>query len=208
MDHPGLEEMGRQAGPEEPGGGGHEGPQARGPGREKGRGPAGGGVDVSGEATEQRWAGGRERQDRTVEAGLDGEGPQVVGGLVHVPFPRHDHQERRLGDQEGEQRPRRAGGSGEGDSAALDQDGPRLLQQVEVADRRQPAQLVGSAHVWRMRSTRVLVERPETRGTRTTRPPAPSTSARPTIASRSQSAPFTRTSGRSERITARGVGSS
>src|SRR2546425_10492162 len=60
----------------------------------------------------------------------------------------------------------------------------------------------------RRRSSSAVVDWPGTSATRTTRPPHPSTSSAPTIASRGESAPFTSTSGRSRRTSASGGASS
>src|SRR5205814_8757809 len=64
------------------------------------------------------------------------------------------------------------------------------------------------AHGFRMRATMAVVERPGRSSTRTTRPPAASTSSRPTIASAAQSAPLTSTSGTRAAMISRGVSSS
>ena len=103
----------------------------------------------------------------------------------------------------GQQEPRAPGRSGEIQTAR------RRERPARRADRGRGTDAVGpGGHGFRMRSRMAVVERPGTSGTRTTRPPVASTSARPTIWSSGQSAPFASTSGRSASTTRSGVSSS
>ena len=123
----------------------------------------------------------------------------------------------RAGDEQRDEKARGAGEPMDGDEAVRGQDPARFRDPGVRGDRTDPGRGEAAgrergkarrAHVWRMRDTIDVVERPGSSSTRTTRPPPASTSSRPTIASSAQSAPLTRTSGARAAITARGVSSS
>ena len=65
---------------------------------------------------------------------------------LDVPLAGHDHQERPLGDEEGKQGPGRTHESGQGDAAALGEDGTGPTDDLEPGERAQPACLLGSGH--------------------------------------------------------------
>ena len=156
----------------------------------------------------KRWRTRRGKaRDGPFEAGLGGQGLQVPNRLLDVTLPGHDHEERALGDQQGHEPLRGPDETGETHPVPLRQSRTGVSQGAEGAQGRQPAE-GGPGHDRRIRSTSLLVERPGWSATRTTRPPAASTSVAPTISSAAQSSPFTSTSGPSARIVSRGVGSS
>ena len=167
------------------------------------------GVRVAGQPAERRRARGREGQHRARGPDFLGQGAQVLRGRLDVVLARHDHEQRTAGEQQGDEQARGAG-------EAVDL---RYLAGLERATERVQARVGGEggepgrgrgdgAHRSRIRSTMAVVDRPGTISTRTTRPPAASTSARPTMASSAQSAPFTRMSGSSAAMISRGVSSS
>ena len=203
--HARLEEVGGEARPQEARRRGDEGSGRA--GLEESRRPAGRGVGVTGQAAEGRRPRGRKREHGALEAGLAGEGPQVLRRLLHVALARHHDEEGPLGEEERDEAAEGADEAGQGDASRGGEGASGLGERAELDERRQPAG-GGGAHGRRMRSTMAEVERPGTRATRTRRPPAASTSARPTTWSAAQSAPFTSTSGRRARIASIGVGSS
>jgi hypothetical protein len=66
---------------------------------------------VAGETPEGWGPGGRQAHDRAVQLRLRGEGPEIVGGLVHVPLAGHHDEERRAGQEEREEGAGGAGGT-------------------------------------------------------------------------------------------------
>ena len=163
---------------------------------------------MAGQPAERRRPRRREREHGPGESGLGGERPQVLGRLVHVALAGHHDQEGRLGQEEGHEAASGAHEAGEGDAAGGGERAARFGERGESGERGEPAG-GGSAHGPRRIRPRIAeVDRPGTSATRATRPPAASTSARPTISSAAQSAPFTSTSGRRARTTSIGVGSS
>ena len=200
-----LEEVGGEARPEEARRRRDEGPGRA--GLEESRRPAGRGVGVTGQAAEGRWPRRGKREHGALEARLGGEGPQVLRHLLHVALARHHDEEGALGEEERDEAAQRADEAGQGEASRGGEGASGLGERAELDEGRQPARGRGD-HGCRMRSTIAEVERPGTRATRTSRPPAASTSARPTTWSAAQSAPFTSTSGRRVRIASSGVGSS
>ena len=143
----------------------------------------------------------RKRQDVAGKARFRRQAAQVVRGGLDLAVAGDHHQQRRVRQQQREQQAGRAAGTREVQPSR----GAETLPRGRDGSRRGDA--VGPVrHGCRIRSRIFVVERPSTSGTRTTRPPAASTSSRPTIWS-AQSAPFTSTS-RERPITCSGVGSS
>ncbi len=209
-EHARLEQVRSEAGAEEGGRRGHEGQEAAPTDREQGSRAPEGGVGVARQASVGRRTRGREGVHRPREAGGHGQRAQVLGELVDVFLPWHHHERGRFRQQQRHEAADRSDEAGDGYPARAVE---RLFGFPEPGGGAQAQEgALGdgpvASHPFRIRSRIPLVERPGRISTRTTRPPAPSTSSRPTIWSRGQSAPFTSTSGRTARMTSIGVGSS
>ncbi len=213
--HPRFQQGGGEAGAEKARGGGHDRAQAATAGGQEGRRTAQRGVGVAGK-TAVGWGAGRgEGEDRPRAAGFPGQGAEVPGHLVDFLLVGDHDEERRFRQEQGEETPggshqarqRDAAVPGEGLRGLPEAVGPPQQSERAFARGGARADRLGP-HRRRTLSRIALVERPGTISTRTTRPPAASTSFRPTIASGAQSAPLTSTSGTTARITRSGVGSS
>ena len=208
-DHARLEQPRLQHRPQQPRGRRHPGPELSVPGGVHGRGAPEGGIGMAGQAAEGRGPGGREGQDGAGRPDLLRQRPQIVGRLLDVVLARHHHQQRAPREQEGDEQARRPGEAVDLGHFARVERTPQVVQAGIGGEAREPRRgRGGGAHRFWIRSTMAVVDRPGTTSTRTTRPPAPSTSVRPTITSNAQSAPFTRTSGSSAAMISRGVSSS
>ena len=212
-----LEQARRQDRPQESRRRGDQGAQPPAQGRVHGRRPPQRGLRMAGQAAERCGARRGQGEHRAQGARFLRERAQVLRHPLDQALRVHDDQERRAGDEQGDEQ---AGGTGqavEGDETIRGQAAARLRDLRMRGDGGDPGRRRAAgrrhgearrAHGRRMRASRDVVERPGVRSTRTTRPPPASTSARPTMASGAQSAPLTRTSGRRAEMTARGVSSS
>ena len=207
-DHPRLEQVGGQNGAEETRRRSDEGEKRSSSRGEQGARAPQRRVGMPGETAEGRRSGRREGKDRARPPGLTGQSAQVIGHPLDVALAGDDDEQGRLAREQRHEQPGRAERVMNLQTTGLQAD-PGHGEERRVAEGVEPAHGVESAggQRWRIWSRRDEVERPATRSTRTTRPPAASTSARPTMASFSQSAPFTSTSGRRAAITSRGVSS-
>ena len=188
--HAGLEQPGRQGRAQQAGGRGHQRAQPAAAGRVQRGGPLQGGLGVALQAAEGSRVGGREEPHGAALAQLLQPGAQVGRHGLEVPLAgRHDEQRLRA-QQERDQQPGRALQPREVELAALLEGCAQGLQARRAGQLLEPG-----AHGRRVRSISPVVERPASSSTRTTRPPAASTTSAPTIVPGAQSAPLTSTSG-------------
>ena len=148
----------------------------------------------------------REREHAAGLPQLPAEKLQVGRVALDVPFARHDEQRGPLGRCADGAR-KQACGAGETMQRGAATGAQRLgcrAQRGLLHECRCPRRV----HVRRTRASSSVVDSPGRSGTRSTTPPAAATSARPTIRSSAQSAPFTSTSGSSASIARSGVSSS
>src|SRR5439155_21984734 len=151
----------------------------------------------------------RQRQHRRRRPQLRDERLQVAGEVLDLPLLGGHDQQRPVGEEERREQARGAAEAGHLGALAAGKGIPQASESDLHLQAREPrGEGAGGHQPCRMRSSIAVVDLPGTISTRTTRPPAASTSSRPTMASSPQSAPFTRTSGASAFTTSRGVGSS